>query len=192
MRSLVVVLMLCAVLAGTIFLASRWRSGRKGAQAGNAGPVRKLRERILSSSPDEIGIIVPETPNGVWGLVMDMGVDDHGATLVALIDGNASLYIGERSGVIGGVAHEKVRRAAAAAVQAAEASAGSFRASGIQPMPPDGAIRFYALARHGLLASEPVAADALTTGEHRLSPLFTAANEVITQLRLSSEGEPSD
>lgn len=188
MKIFVGLFLLAAVVVGTILLARRAGTARQVGQDKKGGPAAAMRERILSSSAEQVGITVPETPNGVWGLVMDMGVDQGAATLVALIDGNASIYIGEQSGVIGGFAHEQVRLAAIAAVKAVEVPASSFRPSGIEPLPPDGVIRFYALSREGLLASELVPADDLAAGNHRLSPLFTAANDVITQLRLISGG----
>jgi hypothetical protein len=186
MKTAFVLALLALVVVGIVLFARRGRAATQAAQEDKGGMAVAMRLRILSSSPEQNAIAVPRTPNGVWGLVMDMGFDGGAATLVALIDGNASLYIGEQSGVIGGFGHERVRVAATAAAKAAEVPAASFTPSKIEPLPPDGLVRFYALSRRGLLSSEVVAADKLAGGGHPMSPLFAAANELITQLRLTS------
>ncbi len=186
MKTALVIAVVAVVVVGLLLRARRASAASQAGQEKKGGISAAMRQRILSSSPEQVGIAVPTTPNGVWGLVMDMGFDRGGATLVALIDGNASLYIGDQSGVIGGFAHERVRVAATAAVKSAEVPAVSFTPSKIEPLPSNGLVRFYALSRTGLLASGLVAADKLAAGAHPLSPLFAAANDVITQLRLTT------
>ena len=186
MKTALVIALLALVVVSALLLARRAGAASQAGQEKKGGVAAAMRQRILSSSPEQVGVAVPKTANGVWGLVMDMGFDGGAATLVALIDGNASLYIGEQSGIIGGFAHEPVRLAATAAVIAAEVPAGSFGPSKIEPLPANGLVRFYALSRKGLVASDVVPADKLAGGGHPLSPLFAAANEVITQLRVTS------
>ena len=151
-----------------------------------AGVNATLRATALGAIARELGITVPETPGGVWGVIADLGLPNGCATLVALADGTASIYWGESGGVIGGQSHESVRDAVTAAVNAMGTCSAQLAATGVQPLPAAGHVRLYAHGRAGLISSEELPLSAVAGGGHPLSGCFSAINDVITQLRLVS------
>ncbi len=62
----------------------------------------------------ELGIEASDEFPLVYGVLLEFPVGDATATVVAMCDGNASLYTTSTFGVIGGFAHESVREAAIA------------------------------------------------------------------------------
>ncbi len=142
----------------------------------------------LNLKPDQAGIAVPDTEHGVWGIVMDTSFADSGTyTTVALLDGTASIYIGDQSGVIGGFSHPFVRLAAQQAVSLGESYVAQFRPADILPLPKPAHTRFYLLTRTGRVESGEILEENLGHGKHPVSPLFRAMHEVIGQLRIVSE-----
>jgi hypothetical protein len=169
--------------AGAIFY---WKRSRPVERPGEPTAVMtQLRGRILNGSAKDFGI----TPKGeVWGVVMDMGYRDVTATVYGLADGNASLYLSSGGGVIGGIGHENVRAAAIKLCEVAEAFKGRATATKDFPLPAPDSVRFYLLTTSGARAAEATT-DELAKGKHELSPLFSAAEDVLTQLRLVAQSQ---
>lgn len=145
-----------------------------------------LRGRFLGGSRALFGLPPPTAESAAWGVLMEMGYPEGTATLVSLIDGNASLYFSGGGGVIGGGHHEPVSVAARNFVRLASAKLPGMDAAATQPLPPAGLTAFYVLTDHGprtLSAPE----EELGEGQHAMSDLFYAGQEVITQLRVISE-----
>ena len=176
---LIVGAVVAAVFVGILFVRRRVSTQSPGATAA-------LRSMALNLQPAEAGITVPATPAGVWGAVADIGLPGGSATIVALQDGTASMYLSGGGGVIGGQGHESVRKAAAALIAAVERSATAFPEHGPQALPQSGGVRLYAHSKLGLLASPELSQEALISGAHPLSPCFLALNDLLTQLRLVS------
>lgn len=145
----------------------------------------ELRRRALSDPPEAFG--VPADGDDPWGVVMEMGYGDVFVSLVSLADGNASLYFSSGGGVIGGFAHEAVRNAAKSFVAASAAFVSRLAPAREFPSPADGQTRFYVrrgFETYGAEASE----SELGAGNHPLSSLFYAGQDVITALRETTEG----
>jgi hypothetical protein len=175
------VLAIFLVAASLVFLAAKRRGSAQIANTG--GPA--LRDMFLSLTPADAGITPPPAPNGVWAAAMDMSFPNGSATLVFTVDGAASLYFSSGGGVIGGEAHEKVRKAATRFVQAAEACSSHMANGSPMPLPAQGRVRFYAHSRSGLLVSQELPEDSVTAAGSDYSACFAAANDVITELRQS-------
>ncbi len=143
----------------------------------------KLRSMALGITAPDAGIMVPDTPFGIWGVVADVGLPNGTATVVAFQDGTASLYLSGGGGIIGGESHEGVRQAVAALLSAAEDAGSHFAPSSQQALPRAGHVRFYLHGRAGLLASPEIVDTQLTSGSAPLSPLFLTAHALITQFR---------
>lgn len=159
-----------------------------------AGPARALppdiyadlRGRFLGGSRALFGLPPLTAESAAWGVLMEMGYPEGTATLVSLIDGNASLYFSGGGGVIGGGDHAPVSAAAREFVRLAGAKLPSMEASAAQPLPSAGLTSFYVLTDDGPRAlSAPE--EELGEGRHAMSDLFYAGQEVITQLRFISE-----
>jgi hypothetical protein len=151
----------------------------KAAEAGKG-----LRNRLFTLSPEELGLSGEDAKAKVWGVLMDVSVPSGTATLVSVRDGTASLYTSTGRGIIlGGYT---ARDEAKAFVSAAETSLKHVRPTKTFEYPAVGLEKFYVLTREGVLAAEAKPEDLLKK-EHELSPLFRAANEVLTRLRLASQ-----
>lgn len=121
---------------------------------------------------------VPE----VWGVVMEFGIGDGFATLVALADGTASLYLSHGGGVIGAGQHEGPANAARTLVRAAADYVEGFGPTSEFPLPGPGQTAFYLRTQHGALTVSAPTND-LGYNRHRLSPLFHTAHALIAEVR---------
>jgi len=149
-----------------------------------------LRKQILELKPEQLGA---STTEAVLAVIMETGYPGAVATLVAVMDGSASLYISNGGGIIGAGESPEPNAAARRVV----AKAADFRAACTLtkefPLPQNAHTRFYIITPRGILTSEGKEDD-LGNGQHRMSSLFHAAHELITQMRLAEEkrkAEPS-
>jgi hypothetical protein len=122
----------------------------------------------------------------VWGTLMETGYDGVTVTLFALADGTTSLYFSNGGGVIGGQAHETVRRANIEFLNQTNHFLGQLAPCETFPIPEAGHTVFYVLTDSGILTGGALEDD-LGHGRHPLSQLFHAGHEVISQLRLISD-----
>jgi len=145
-----------------------------------------LRAQILHADAATLGFS-PSDGKRVWGAVMDMAFEGGVASLVSLLDGSTSLYTSTGGGVIGGGAHQNVVEATQAFLDAVAVYAPQFSPSDSDDLPEPGHVRFHALAfdgRRGADASE----EELQARTHDLWPLYFSGHQVITALRLATEG----
>lgn len=145
-------------------------------------PYAKLREHALSVGPSGIGIDASIAGSPVWGILMEMGFPNGQALLVALADGTSSMYFSGGGDVIGGHAHENVRRAAAAFLATANQLHEVLTPTQASPSPEAGSIAFFARTGAGLLTAKAEDSE-LKTGTHALSPLFISGHMLIAELR---------
>lgn len=129
----------------------------------------------------------PDSP-GIWGGMMDMGYPKGAATLVCLRDGTTSMYTSSGGGVIGGGEHDFVVRTNKIFLAELARQVTSMREDADESLPAAGRIVFRALTYDGPLTFRATE-DALARGGSALSPVFFAAHDVLTQLRILSEGQ---
>jgi hypothetical protein len=165
--------------------------GRVPGDSSKGGVYSGLRARALSTRRSEVGITAPRPGAPVWGLLMEMGFSGATVTIMALADGTTSLYLSTGGGVIGGQGHESVREANAAFLETANRSREHLKPTASFPVPEVGRTLFYALTDSGVLTGGGPQDD-LGNGRHPLSALFHSGNDVLTQLRLTSEGRGQD
>jgi hypothetical protein len=145
-----------------------------------------MRGRILDLDPAEVSFTpTPDLPD-VFGVVMEIGHGGGVATLVALRGGMTSLYFSTGGGMIGGGEHPQVAAATQVLIRTAQAHLASVPASTDTALPAAGRVVLRVLTYGGRRALE-AGDDELVAGEHPLSPVFYAADDVITQLRLLDE-----
>jgi hypothetical protein len=187
MRMPFLIIMTFPVILGFLF------STRSEAQERNNQAVpepvqiyKDLRNRIFTSTPEELGFTKQGSASNVYGILMEMGFPKAVVTLVSLRDGTASLYVGTGGGVIGGGEHENVRRAAIDFVSQSEKNLAQMKKTDTFPYPAVGRVRFYVLTFDGVFTTEASESE-VGTGKHNLSLLAQAGNEVLTQLRIVSE-----
>ena len=143
-----------------------------------------LRDQVFGA---EVREALAGAAGEVWCVVMETGHERAVSTLVAMRDGTASLYFSNGGGILGAGEHEGPARAARALVEEAGRFVALCEREEEHPLPATGNVRFHLLTRDGALATE-APEDDLGHGRHVLTPLFYAAHEVITQIRLLDQG----
>jgi hypothetical protein len=152
--------------------------------AASIGP--ELRQTFLNITAAKAGVVPnPQFPH-VFGVALDWPIDEYFATVISLSDGSASLYTTSTFGVIGGAGHEVIRAAAKHFVSTAEKYFAEASPVSAYPYPPRGKVRFYLLTYSGVRVIE-ADAERIYSGSDKFSPLFGAAQDVVTQLRLVTE-----
>jgi hypothetical protein len=146
-----------------------------------------LRGRILHTDPADLGFW-GSTGREVWGAVMDMAFPGGVASLVSLEDGTTSLYTSTGGGVIGGGAHDSVVKATQAFLDAVAVYAAQFSAADSDELPEPGHVRFHALVFDGRRGTDALESE-LQSREHEFWPLYYSGHQVITALRMATEGE---
>jgi hypothetical protein len=144
-----------------------------------------LREQVLALTPADLGA---DAAAGPLAALMETGYPEAVATLVAVADGTTSLYFSNGGGMIGGGEHPQVREAARRWLDAVGDALGALSPADDVPLPEEGMTQFVVVTAKGRRAESAVEDD-LGEGRHELSPLFHAAHDVITELRLVSGEE---
>ena len=148
-----------------------------------------LRSRALGLTAEELGDVAAGAP--VIALLMEDAYPEAVATLVGVVDGSTSLYFSNGGGMIGAGEHAEVAEATARWLQVgADALRELPPVTSAPPPPPLGLTQFVAVTPRGLRCAG-AGEDELGRGRHVLSPLFHAAHDVITQIRLLDE-RPSE
>ena len=142
----------------------------------------ELRQQVLSLTPDQLGDELAEEP--ILALVMETGYPEAVATLVGVADGTTSLYFSNGGGFIGAGTHASVAEANRRWHELGRSVLPLLGVTADLPLPADGMTQFIAVTPEGprgAVAPE----EELGEGRHELSPFFYAAQDVITQIRLS-------
>jgi len=146
------------------------------------GPMKQLRDKLLTSSAKEVGLSGKDAKAKVWGVLMEIALPNGVATLVSVRDGTASLYTSTGGGILGGYSAQKEAKRF---VAEAEKHLASMKPTKSFPYPEVGRIKFYVLTPNGVYTAEAGENEVQDAG-HSLFPLFTAANEVLTALRTAN------
>lgn len=144
-----------------------------------------LRQQVLRLTPDQLGDEFAAAP--ILALLMETGYPEAVATLVAVADGTTSLYFSNGGGMIGAGTHAAVAEASGRLLEAGREFLPQLSATTDPGLPAEGETQFVAVTREGLRGAI-AAEDDLGEGEHPLSPLFYAGQDVITQIRLVEDG----
>jgi len=186
------VLLLAVAVTGAVAIALLVRSRPVAAESATperdpAEVTRSLRAQLLRGTAAEFSI---EPVAGVWGVLMEIGYPDAAATLVALGDGTASLYLSSGGGVIGGGPHPTINAAARRLVGLAGGNLTKMSPTTAFPLPASGEVTFYVLTTKGVLRADALE-EVLGGGKHPLSELFFAGHDVISGLRKVTEERKS-
>jgi hypothetical protein len=145
-----------------------------------------LRRQLLNLTPDQLG-------NGAFAdepilaLMMETGYPEAVASLVAVVDGSSSLYFSNGGGFIGAGTHPAVAEASRRWLEMGRDLLPELSVIADPTLPAVGMTQFVAVTPDGLAGAAGVEEE-LGNGRHRLSPLFSAGQDVITQIRLTQGG----
>ncbi len=144
----------------------------------------KLRKRALETSALNVGLDPKSTEP--YGLVMEMGIQQSVVTLVSFADGDASVYYKTGGGMVGGIAHETVRKVAKAFVALAPKALPKMVRTTDFPLPGADRVRFYILTPQGVFSTETTRQN-LTNPKTELGALFYSGQEVVAEMRQVQE-----
>jgi len=153
-----------------------------------------LRNLMLQGSRSSFSLAATSKPTEPWGVVMDWGMQRGTATVVAMSDGSASVYLSSGGGYIGGKGQEPVRLAAQQAVEVARAVQLPEKSTTAYPLPGEHGVFFYLLTDAGVFMIRTTDQELNSSG-HPLRKLGDAMQGVITQYRLweaHKKSGPSD
>jgi len=149
----------------------------------------ELRDQILKGSRSKFGLPAASNPGDPWGVMMDWGVTNGTATVVALADGSASIYTSSGGGSIGGgQSHDQIRLAAREAVAAAAQSRSLLHPTASFLLPQRREVTFYVLTDERVLANTALVKE-LQARQHPLTALSDAMQTVISQYRMLQTGK---
>jgi hypothetical protein len=161
-------------------------SARTKAHNLQENPYEGLRNMALNVKPGDLQLLPPAENTIVYGVVMDWGIDDATATVVAYQTGDASMYVSSGGGVIGGGKHQNVNDAAKSFVTLSQTFLDKASKTDITTLPLTDEVKFYLLTNKGHFVIE----EQMTKFENSTSPwlpLFEEGNKLITELRITSE-----
>jgi hypothetical protein len=145
-----------------------------------------LRNMVLCGTRDRFGLAPTSSPIEPWGVVMDWGVSSGTATVMALSDGSASIYLSGGGGYLGGQNQESVRNAALHAIEVAREYPSQMQKTTDYILPATGEIIFHLLTDSGVLTASEKENELRNPG-HPLSKLGNAMQNVVTQYRILEE-----
>jgi len=151
-----------------------------------ADAMREMRLKALSTPPSAWGQKpTPEFPH-VCGVIMDWPIESGTVSVVSFSSGDASIYTTGTFGIIGGVGHDTVRRAAKSFVTLSEKYFDQATATKDFPYPQVGRIRYYLICYDGVRVIE---ADlgSVESGKDKYADLFIAGQRVVTALRMTTQ-----
>ncbi|MBS1849861.1 MAG: hypothetical protein JST79_03035 [Acidobacteria bacterium] len=141
-----------------------WR-GRRVARTQRAQPVGdkaspspnlyvQLRDTVLQGSRLKLGLPPASTQDEPFAVMMDWGISSGTATVVAIADGNASVYLSQGGGAIGGgQSQASVRALARETVSLATEVRPRMQFARTFPLPRPGEVTFYVLTDAGIFTA---------------------------------------
>ena len=145
-----------------------------------------LRDQVMRTPPEKLSFVADTDFPDVYGVLVDWPIGDAVASILALRDGSASLYTTSTFGIIGGGGHESVRAAAQICVHVAADYLAQSQAAADFPLPANDDVYFYLLTYAGVRRCVGDLT-AMSRGVDSTGPLFAAAQEVLTQLKMTVE-----
>jgi len=145
-----------------------------------------LRRMALTTPVSKLGFSSDSDFPTVYGVLTEWDLGGVTATVMSMRDGTASLYTTSTFGIIGGQGHESVLKAAIRYVELAKQYVDSSKPVTDFPYPKSGQVYFYILTYDGVrlcIGDE----HAIESGSDPTRPLFAAAQDVLTELRLIME-----
>lgn len=174
----------CSLIAGC---GGETANSSRELQRNSAMAMREMRLQMLTTPADELGVPANGDRSVVYGVIMEFSIDDEDtATVVSLVDGNASLYTTVGFGVIGGFAHEDVRAAVTELVQTAESYHNDAIPTVEYPYPAPDRVKFYLLTYGGTTVIDTDLAS-LEAGTSTYCELFDLGQNVLTELRRTTQ-----
>ena len=151
-------------------------------------PYEGLRSMALNVTPEQLQLTIPNDITKVYGVIMDLDLGKGIGTFVSFETGDASMYLSNGGGMIGGQAHQNVQYAAKEFVSIAQTFLDKTSRADNTPLPDKNCVRFYLLTNKGKFSAQ----EKLENIDNNSSiwlPLFIAGNKVANELS-KTEAKP--
>lgn len=145
-----------------------------------SNPYAGLRHLALSVTPEQLHLSLPPDQMIVYGVVMDMDMGSGFGSFASFQTGDASFYLSNGGGILGGVTDPNVRDAAKKFVSTAQTYLDKTTKTQNTPLPRKGYVGFYFLTNKGIFFADELL-DKINTNATWL-PLIEAANKVANAL----------
>jgi hypothetical protein len=145
-----------------------------------------LRRQALEMPLDSLGPYGDLKEGDPYGIVMEMGIPNSVVTLACFADGDARVYYKAGGGMVGGIGHESVRKAAKEFVALAGKNLPGMSRTTTYPLPETDRVRFYVLTQRGIFTAETDRHD-MAEIRNDLSTMFYKGQEVVTEMRQVQE-----
>ncbi len=149
-------------------------------------PYMEMRKMAFSAKADQIGL-EDIAEDKVYGMITEMAMNPGSASVISFLTGDTSLYLSSGGGFIGAGQHEEVREMVTQKVDGFQKYLSKAKKIDEPKLPEEGKVNFNFLTKNGLYSVTENMAD-LESGKSELSSLFQEVNEIITQIRLKSDG----
>jgi len=146
---------------------------------------RTLRSMALQHDASDVEVPDDAPWGGALMAMMETGLPDGTATLVAIADGSVSMYFSTGAAVIGAGEHAAVRGAAERFRTVATESRHMLQRSEDFPLPDAGQVRFHVRTIDGTYTGAVTEA-LLRSGRHSLASLYNTGQDLITEVRLAT------
>jgi predicted Abi (CAAX) family protease len=148
-------------------------------------PYPGFRKGAFSITAEQLELTLPEDKTTVFGVMLDIGMEQATVTLVSYATGDASMYLSTGGGVIGGGVHKNVNAAAKAFVKRAQTNLVVADKTEDYPLPELNQVFFYLLTNKGVYVGKDVMENILKRFS-AWTGIFEEANKVLNELRISS------
>jgi len=133
----------------------------------------------------------PSRAAPAWGVVMEMAYPGFSGTLAAFNNGHTNLYNSDGGGLTVVDITEQVRQATAKLIAVANTVIPHLKPSESSALPDSWQTRFYVRTDSGNLVADASGED-FRNEQHPLFPLFTAGNELLTEMKLVAAARDKD
>jgi hypothetical protein len=157
------------------------RRREKASPGRTQNPYSELRRKILDLGADAV-----DAP--LRAAALEIGMAGGVATIGCVADGTTSMYTSTGGGYIGMGRHESVRRANAAFRASVADHLDRLAPAADVPLPVQGDVNVVAVTSHGLRLLGCSESDARKPA-HAAYPMYVAAQEVVTAMRLVAEAQ---
>jgi hypothetical protein len=167
----------------TLFAGLMTATAAKTAQPSSKGPaemMREMRTGWLTRAPEKASY---RSADEVVAVVMDWPLGEQTVSVLSSSGGDASFYTTGTFGIIGGIGHERVRKAAIAFAARAQDFLTLTSTVTEFPYPDSETLRFYTVTAAGVRSVSFPMSD-VERADSPARALYAAGQDVVTELRL--------
>lgn len=140
-----------------------------------------VRDTFFGTGAEDLGVTEENFPYPVFGILMEVGIEEGSFTIVCLADGTANLYLSDGAWTIGGGHHATVQAAADYFLAGAQHHYREAQRVTDYPVPALGIVSFFFLTGAGVLRYDAPEAP-LEGGEDPFSKLYRAGDRVLQEI----------